>query len=409
MDGEISPLLPPDAGAGDAVARERAGATPPTADRPKTMRWVLIAGVLLVLVLGGFYGFNRYRAQAIATFFANNKPPPAQVAAVTAKKATVPRFAGGIGSVAAVHQVTITPEIGGRVTEIHFTPGATVKAGDPLVQLNDGPERGDLANFEAQAGLAVVSLQRSQTLAQRQVGPQNTVDQNQSQLDQARAQILKTQAIIAQKLIRAPFAGRLGVRQIDLGQYLSPGAAIVSLTDLQFLYVNFTLPSTERAEIAVGQDVDVTADAFPGRTFTAKITTIEPQIRADTRTMMVQATLANPDEALLPGMFVNAAVVLPPAPDRVVLPETAIDFTLYGDSVYVVREEGKDAQGKSLLKAFRTPVKTGTRWADNVAILSGVSAGERVVAAGQIKLQDGSPVIVTGNPPPQPPANPTPQ
>jgi multidrug efflux system membrane fusion protein len=408
MDGEINPLLP-DAGAGDVVARERTGATAPTADRPKTMRWLLIVGVLLVLVLGGFYGFNRYRAQAIATFFANNKPPPAQIAAVTAKSETVPRFAGGIGSVAAVHQVTINPEIGGRVTAIQFTPGATVKAGDPLVQLNDGPERGDLANFEAQAGLAVVSLQRSQTLAQRQVGPQNTVDQNQSQLDQARAQILKTQAIIAQKLIRAPFAGRLGVRQIELGQYLSPGAAIVSLTDLQFLYVNFTLPSTERAEIAVGQNVDVTADAFPGRTFSAKITTIEPQIRADTRTIMVQATLANPDEALLPGMFVNAAVVLPPAPDRVVLPETAIDFTLYGDSVYVVREEGKDPGGKPLVKAFRTPVKTGTRWEGKVAILSGVSAGERVVAAGQIKLQDGAPVIVTGNPPPPPPANPTPQ
>ena len=408
MDGEINPLLPPDPGAGDVVARERTGATPPAADRPKTIRWTLIVGILLIVVLGGFYGFNRYRAQAIATFFANNKPPPAQIAAVTAKQETVPRFAGGIGSLVAVHQVTITPEIGGRVTEIHFTPGATVKAGDPLVQLNDGPERGDLANFEAQAGLAMVSLQRSQTLAQRQVGPQNTVDQNQSQLDQARAQILKTQAIIAQKLIRAPFAGRLGVRQIDLGQYLSPGAAIVSLTDLQSLYVNFTLPSTERAEISVGQDVDVTADAFPGRTFTAKITTLEPQIRADTRTMMVQATLANLDEALLPGMFVNAAVVLPPAPDRVVLPETAIDFTLYGDSVYVVREAGTDSGGKPLLKAFRTPVKTGTHWEGKVAILSGVSAGERVVAAGQIKLQDGAPVVVTGNPPP-PPANPTPQ
>src|SRR4029077_5095526 len=130
------------------------------------------------------------------------------------------------------------------------------------------------------------------------------------QLDQARAQIAKTEALIAQKLIRAPFGGRLGVRQIDLGQYLSPGAAIVSLTDLRELHVNFTLPSTQLAEIAPGQKVNVTADAFPGRTFEAKITTIEPQIRADTRTIMVQATLANPDEVLLPGMFVDAAVVL---------------------------------------------------------------------------------------------------
>src|SRR6266849_3939449 len=402
MDGELNPLLPPDAGVGEAVARERIGPARPAIDgmaarRPKTVRWLLIVGALLVVVLGGFYGFNRYRTQAIATFFANNKPPPAQIAAVTAKSETVPRFAGGIGSLAAVHQVTITPEIGGLATGIQFQPGATVKAGDPLVQLNDAPERGDLANYQAQERWAAISLQRSQSLAQRQNAAQSTVDQNQTQFEQARAQITKTEAIIAQKLIRAPFAGRLGLRQIELGQFLSAGTPIVTLTDLTQLYVNFTLPSTDRAEIAVGQDVAVTADAFPGRAFQAKITTIEPQIRADTRTMMVQATLANPDEAL------------PPAPDRVVLPETAIDFTLYGDSVYVIRDEGKDAGDKPLVKAFRTPVKTGTRWGGKVAILSGVSPGDRVVAAGQIKLQEGASVVVTANPPPPPPANPTPQ
>jgi len=405
MDGDLNPLLSADADTADAVARERSGA----ARRPKTLRWLLIVGVILALVLGGFYGFNRYRAQAIASFFANNKPPPAQIAAVTATTATVPRFATGIGSLAAVHQVTITPEIGGLATAILFEPGATVKAGAPLVQLNDAPDRGDLANYEAQARLAAVSLERAKLLAQRQAGPQQTVDQAQSQLDQARAQIIKTQAIIAQKLIRAPFAGRLGVRQIDLGQYLSQGTAIVTLTELDELYVNFTLPSTMRAAIVLGQTVNITADAFPGRAFTARITTLEPQIRADTRTMMVQATMANPDEALLPGMFVNAAVVLPAERDQVVLPETAVDYTLYGDSVYVVREDGTDAAGKAVAKAFRTPVKTGTRWEGKVAILSGVDPGALVVAAGQIKLPHGAPVIVTGNPPPQAPANPTPQ
>ena len=406
MDGDVNPLHPGDAGA-DALARPATDQT--TGARPKTLRWFLIVGVLLALVLGAFYGFNRYREQAIANFFANNKPPPAQIAAVKAISEAVPRFATGIGSLAAVHQVTITPEIGGRVTGILFEPGAVVGAGDPLVQLNDAPERGDLANYEAQARLAAVTLQRSQELVKRQFTPQETVDQNQAQLDQARAQIIKTEAIIAQKLIRAPFAGRLGVRQIDLGQYLSPGAAIVTLTELQHLYVNFTLPSTERAKISLGQSVNVTADAFPGRVFTATIATIEPQIRTDTRTLMVQATLANPDEALLPGMFVNAAVVLPPEPDRVVLPETAVDYTLYGDSVYAIRQDGTDPAGKPALKAFRTPVKVGARWDNKVAILSGIDPGALVVAAGQIKLQDGSPVVVTGNPPPQPPANPTPQ
>jgi multidrug efflux system membrane fusion protein len=406
MDGDLKPVDLMNSGMADAVAR-RADFVRPAPSRAKTVRWLIIVGALLGLLLAGLYGFNRYREQAIANFFASNKPPPAQIAAVTATSESVPRFATGIGSLAAVHQVTITPEIGGRVTAIQFTPGSSVSAGDPLVQLNDAPERGDLANYEAQARMAAVTLERNSQLAQRQVASRETVDQNQSQLDQARAQILKTQAIIAQKLVRAPFKGRLGVRQVEVGQYLNAGAAIVTLTDLKHLYVNFTLPSTMRAQIVPGQKVNVTADAFPGRNFEAEITTLEPQIRADTRTIAVQATLQNPDEALLPGMYINAAVVLPAEPDRVVLPETAVDYTLYGDSVYVIREDGAAADGKPILKATRTPVKTGQRWGGKVTILDGIKPGDRVVAAGQIKLQSGAQVIVTGNPPPQPPANPT--
>ena len=372
--------------------------------RPRTIRWLIIVGLVLTVVLGGLYGFNRFREQAIATYFANNKPPPAQISAVEVKAEAVPRFATGIGSVAAVHQVTINPEVGGRVTKIYFEPGTNVKAGDPLVQLNDAPEHGDLASYEAQARLNEIEVERSSQLAQRQFASRETLDQRQSQLDQARAMILKTEALIAQKLIRAPFSGQLGTRQIEVGQYLTPGARIVTLTDLSLLYVNFTLPTQLRSQISVGQRVDVTADAFPGRKFTAEITTIEPQISADTRTMTVQATMKNPDNALLPGMFVNAAVVLPEQPDVMTLPETAVEYTLYGDSVYVIREDGKDAQGNPILKAVRTPVKTGARWGNKVAILDGLKAGERVVAAGQVKVQNGVQVAITDSPPPQPPS-----
>jgi multidrug efflux system membrane fusion protein len=372
--------------------------------RTRTLRWLVIVGLLLAIVLGGLYGFNRFRENAIATYFANNKPPPAQVSAVEARAEPVPRFAKGIGSVAAVHQVTINPEVGGRITKIFFEPGTSVKAGDPLVQLNDAPEKGDLASYEAQAHLAEIEVERSSQLAQRQFASRETLDQRQSQLDQARAMIIKTEALIAQKLIRAPFSGQLGTRQVEVGQYLTPGAPIVTLTDLSTIYVNFTLPSQMRPQISVGQRVNITADAYPGRIFIAEITTIEPQVSADTRTMTVQATMANPDNALLPGMFVNPAVVLPPQPDAVVLPETAVDYTLYGDSVYVIREDGKDANGKPVLKAIRTPVKTGTRWGNNVAILDGLKPGERVVAAGQVKVQNGAQVIVSASPPPQPPA-----
>ncbi len=402
MDGDIkvNTLTPADVTLRDGERTRR------PVSRRRRVVWFGIVALLLALVMGVLYGYDWYRAKMTAAFFANMKPPPAQVTAVKAGTASVPRFATGIGSLAAVHQVTIMPEVGGRVTEIKFEAGTHVKAGDLLVQLNDGPERGDLANYQAQARWAGVSLHRAQILAERQVGSRENVDQTQSQLDQANAQIAKTEAVIAQKMIRAPFAGVLGVRQVEVGQYLNPGAAIVSLTDLKHLYVNFTLPSTQREQIKPGQKVNVTADAFPGRSFEAEITTIEPQVRADSRTMTVQATMANPNEELLPGMFVNAAVVLPPEPDRVVLPETAVDYTLYGDSVFVVHEE-KGADGKTVLKAVRTPVKAGMRWDGKVAIRSGVEPGAQVVAAGQVKLQDGSQVIVTDNPPPQPPANPT--
>jgi multidrug efflux system membrane fusion protein len=401
MDGEIEVLDQ------ERAAQPSHGVGRADPVRPKTVRWFVIVALLLAVVLGGLYGFNQFRSRAIATFFAQHKPPPAQISAATVEVTALPRFAPGIGSIAAVHQVTVNPEVGGRVTRIFFEPGQTVKAGDPLVQLNDAPDRGDLANYQAQARLAEVSLRRSEALHQKSFASQEVVDQNQAQLDEARAQIGKTESIIAQKLIRAPFTGKLGIRQIDLGQYLNPGAPIVTLTDLSMLYVNFTLPAYQRPEIKVGQNVEVRSDAYPGRVFTAKITTIEPQMSPDTRTISIQATLPNPEGALLPGMFVDAKVVLPSQPDTMVLPETAVEYTLYGDSVFVIRDKGKDGNGKPILEAVRTPVKTGTRWNGKVAILGGLKPGERVVAAGQIKVQDGATVAVTGAPPPRPPAQPT--
>jgi len=389
----------------EGLLRDRSNIGRATTRKARTLRWLLIVGLLLAVVLGGLYGFNRLREQGMAAYFANNKPPPAQISAAEVKTEAVPRFATGIGSVTAIHQVTINPEVGGRVTKIFFEPGASVKAGDPLAQLNDGPERGDLASYEAQARWAQTTLERSNQLAQREFAARETVDQKQSQLDQARAMIIKTEALIAQKLIRAPFSGQLGTRQVEVGQYLNPGAAIVTLTDLSTLYVNFTLPSQMRAQISVGQRVNVTADAFPGRTFDAEITTVEPQISANTRTMTIQATMQNPQNALLPGMFINAAVVLPPQPDVMVLPETAVDYTLYGDSAYVIREDGNDANGRPKFKAVRTPVKTGGRVGGKVAILQGLEPGDRVIAAGQVKVQNGAPVAISDDPAPQPPAS----
>jgi multidrug efflux system membrane fusion protein len=353
---------------------------------------LVVMAVLLALVFGGLYAFNRFREHAMTQFFATMKPPPAAIAVSDAKVESVPQYLPGIGSVAAVHQVTVAPEVGGRITQIAFESGARVRAGDPLLQLNDATERADLANFQAQARLASANLVRAKELWNRQAGPATNVDQNQALLDEANAGIAKTEALIAQKLVRAPFAGELGIRQVDLGQYVNAGAAIVSLTDLSTVYVNFTLPEQNRAQIAVGQTVLVAVDAFPEKSFEAKITTIEPQLGADTRTIKVQATLANPDQLLKPGMFTSVRVALPPLAGVVTVPETAVDYTLYGDAVYVVREDGTGADGKPAFKVARTFVKVGERFANKVAIMSGLKAGDRVATSGQLKLQDGAAV-----------------
>src|SRR6202046_5619295 len=280
--------------------------------RPVLMvRWFIIVGLLLALLVGALVGFNAFRAAKIAEFFANNKPPPSPVTAVVAKSEVIPNLLTAVGDLAAVHQVNVTPDVGGRITDIMFTAGATVRAGSPLVQLFDAPEQGDLASFKAQAIGAQLALDRSKQLAARQFGPQSTADAAQATYDQANAGIAKTQAIISQKLVRAPFDGVLGVRHVEVGQYLTAGTQIVTLTDLSTLYANFTVTEKDSAALKVGQTVRVAVDAYPGRTFEGKITAIEPQIATDTRNIRVQATLDNPDHILKPGMFIRPTGVLP--------------------------------------------------------------------------------------------------
>ena len=212
--------------------------------------------------------------------------------------------------------------------------------------------------------------------------------------------------MIDQKLIKAPFAGELGLRQVELGQYVGPGDALVTLTDLGQLYANFTLPEQDRASLAVGQTVEVRADAFPGEVFQGAITAIEPQVDPTTRVIRVQATLANQEHRLLPGMFAKARVVMPPAENVVSVPATAVDHTLYGDSVFIVASDGPDADGKSKHKAVQTFVETGAQFEGRIQIVRGVAPGDVVVASGQLKLQNGAPVTVAGEgltPPATPP------
>src|ERR1700674_3680897 len=377
----------------------------PRARPVRMVRWFIIVGLLLALLVGALVGFNSFRAYKIAEFFANNRPPPSPVTVAEAKSEVVPNLLTAVGDLAAVHQVNVTPDVSGRITDIMFTPGATVKAGSPLLQLFDAPEQGDLASFKAQATGAQLALDRAKQLAARQFGPQSTADAAQATYDQANAGIAKTEAIISQKLVRAPFDGELGVRHVEVGQYLTAGTQIVSLTDLSTLYANFTVTEKDSAALKVGQTVRVVVDAYPGRNFEGRINAIEPQIATDTRNIRVQATIENPEHILKPGMFTTTTVVLPDKPPVVTVPETAVDYTLYGDSVFLITEKKAD-DGKTSLTAVRTFVRTGN-WIDGRAeVLSGLKAGDRVVAVGQLKLQSGAAVTISTDQPPPIPANP---
>lgn len=364
--------------------------------KPRTRGRLIFRLILVIVLMGavgfGLYAFQNFKTVMIGQIMSKMAPPPAPVAAVTAKLQDMPRYLEGIGTIMAVKQVTVAPEVAGRVTQIMFEAGQTVKAGDPLVQIYDAPDRADLVNYEAQERLAQVNLGRARTLAQKEFGSKQAEDQAQMALDQARAGIAHTNAVIVQKLVRAPFAGELGIRQVNLGQYLNPGNPIATLTDLDTMYVDFTLPEQASAKLKIGQEIDVAVDAFPNRTFAGKLTTVEPQIDPQTRAIKVEATIPNADHALRPGMFANARVVLPPQHDVVTVPETAIEYTPYGTSVYIIKPVGKDDKEHVKYVAMQSFVKLGERRDGNVAVLEGLKPGEMVASSGQLKIINGAPV-----------------
>ncbi|HVM84040.1 MAG TPA: efflux RND transporter periplasmic adaptor subunit [Candidatus Binatia bacterium] len=380
---------------GDHLAGDRL--RPPY--RPSGRRralWFLVVLVICGLLLGGFWGFEQFKQKMIGQYFASMTPPPTAVETYKAATEAMPRYFESIGTVVAVHQVTVSPQVEGRISALKFESGDTVKQGAVLVQLDDSTERADLASFQAQMRLAQANLARARQLASKQFGSRQDVDVQQSELDQANAGIAKTLAQIDYKLIRAPFDGVLGIRQVNLGQYLAAGAAIVTLTDLDHLYVDFTLPEQDRSQLSVGQAIEIRADAFPQRVFQASIQSMDPQVDPNMRAVKVRAALANPDHALQPGMYGKVRVVLPPEPNVVTIPEPAIDYTVYGESVYLVKEaKEKDKDGKPQYTAEQTFVTSGAHNNGKVGIVKGIQAGDVVVVGGQLKLHNGAPVSVS--------------
>ncbi|QQG35697.1 MAG: efflux RND transporter periplasmic adaptor subunit [Micavibrio aeruginosavorus] len=356
----------------------------------------LIVFVLMAVVAGGLYGYQLFVKKMMGQFFAAMaNPPPAPVAVAEAVSMPVPRTLEGIGTITAVRQVTISPEVSGRISEILFEAGQSVAQGDILAHMNDDQEKADLEIYRAQAKLAELNLNRSSKLVDV-ASPRSTVDQYRASLDEARGAIARTEAQIAKKTIAAPFDGVLGIRQINLGQYLNPGEPMITLTDLSELFVNFTLPEQTLAELKTGQAVSLTVDAYPQKKFAAVINAIEPQVGQETRTVKVQASMKNPDNLLSPGMYAKVRVSLPQGAPAVIVPETAVDFTIYGDSVYVLRvpqdaAQQKNEQGDALFQANRVYVKSGARFDNKVAILEGdIRPGDKVVTTGQLKVNPGA-------------------
>ncbi len=340
--------------------------------------------VVLALVLGGLYYWHSSRFEAPP----RGARPPVTVTTMIVKPEDAPVYLNAVGSVTAVRQVVLTPEVDGLVTGIKFESGDSVKAGDLLVQLNDAPERADRAAAQAKAELAARQLARAQRLVRSGAVSQDVLDQRRSERDQAVAAMSQLDARIAQKRIRAPFAGELGLRRINLGQHLNPGDAIATLTDLSRVYVDFSVPQQDLNEFAPGATVSITTDGWPGRTFTGTVNAIEPQVDVNTRNVTVQALLPNPDEALRSGMYVNVALALPPEHDALMVPVTAIQTSASGENVIVVR--GATAEGGGT--ADVVPVATGRRVGDRVVVTNGLHAGEIVVTEGQLRVQPGAQV-----------------
>jgi membrane fusion protein, multidrug efflux system len=358
--------------------------------------WFLFVLIIAAVLIGGAYYYQyTVKPAMMAQFF--QAPPPAPVETAIAKTEDMPRAFETIGTLMAAHQVTVSPEIEGRIDKINFDSGQQVKAGDVLVQLDDSTQRADLATFQAQQRLASANLARTKELASKQYSSKQSVDQLQSELDQARAGIAKAQAIIDHMVVKAPFDGMLGIRQVNLGQYLAPGTAIVTLTDLDTLFVDFTLPEQNQAQLSNDQPVEFRVDAFPDQAFRGEIAAIDPQVDPNMRAVKVRAALANVDHKLQPGMYAKIRVILPPQPNVVTIPEPAVDYTVYGESVFRLTEvaDKKDPNGKPVYKAEQTFVTLGARFEGKVAVLKGINDGDQVVVGGQLKLHNGAEVILS--------------
>jgi membrane fusion protein (multidrug efflux system) len=373
---------------------------------------LLIAAVILAVLLGGLAYFQLvFKPQMIKGFLSKQVPPPATITAEVAQSKMWVERLPAIGTLIASQGVDVASQVSGIVTGLGFESGQDVPKGDRLVQLDIAVELADLASGEATLREADVAYKRQADLLRRSVASEANVDTALAKRDTAAAAVNRTKALIAQKSIRAPFAGRLGIRKVELGQYVSPGLTLVTLQALDPIWVDFPMPEQNIGKLHVGQTIELTVDAFPGKVFKGKVTSLDARVSQETRTLLVRGTLENPERKLLPGMFAHVAVLAGAPAEVVTVPRTAVTYSLYGDSVYVVKpEESKDGKlaeepsKEAVYVVERRFVRPGQVRGDLVAINSGLKVGERVVTTGQLKLNNGSHVKIDNSQALKPPA-----
>jgi membrane fusion protein, multidrug efflux system len=357
------------------------------------IRKILFAIVIVVLVLGGLAGVKALQIKKLIDSGKDYAPPPESVSSAVVQPQKWQGTLTAIGSIIAVQGVTVTPEIPGLIREINFESGAVVAKGDVLVRLDTSLEEAQLRALEAQEELAKLNITRERTLRSQNMVSQAELDSAEATLKQTQANADAIRATIAKKTIRAPFAGSLGIRLVNLGQYIESGKPIVSLQALTPVYADFSLPQQELARLKTGMTVRVTTDTYPGKVFDGTLTAINPDLDQSTRSVGLQATLANADQLLRPGMFARLEVLLPEEQPVLVIPATAVLSATYGDSVFVIESKPGEDKAKPELVVRQQFVRTGQARGDFVSVETGLKAGERVVSAGLFKLRNGMAVV----------------
>lgn len=356
--------------------------------------WITGACIFIFIGTFVFYGFKMFM---VHWFMSHFQEPPVYVSTIKAEQKTWHPYLSAIGTLKASSGVDVNSQVNGQILSIDFPSGGHVKQGDLLVQLNDEVDQQALLRDEAKLRLDQVDYDRKQLLIKQNAVARSAVDAAKASYLQSQAAVESDKVMIAQKKIRAPFAGKIGIRQVNVGQYITTGTAIVSLQALEPLYVDFSLPEQNLPLLHKDQKVTINVDAYPTQIFEGKISAINAAIDVNTRSIAVRATIPNQNEKLYPGLFADVKVMLPDENNVITVPQTAISYSLYGDSIYVIDDQGKDKQGQPILIATQKYIKVGDRRANLVAILEGIKVGDTVVTSGQIKLHPNSRVTVNNN------------